>query len=219
VRRADWLARPINPVLVAYAHRDAELTLLIYRWFMEEHPLVVRFHERVEFEPRPPAGTPRWLVEVISRPVQDPTAILMELGIDREAESTRLAHDVSVALARATAPRQINKLLRLTADLGLSEAVGDVSPFVASPSGMLRSTAARVIGQIGDGEDAAQLLRPLLDDPIEEVRRSAESAIRELESPKVAPHQDEPDQEHLGSLGDSALAALQQLRARMDSGE
>ena len=55
VRRADWLVRPINPVLLAYAHRDAELTLLLFRWFEREYPEVVKYHERYELDPQLPA--------------------------------------------------------------------------------------------------------------------------------------------------------------------
>ena len=41
VRRTDWMHRPLNPALLAYAYRDAELTLLIYRWFQEHYPEAV----------------------------------------------------------------------------------------------------------------------------------------------------------------------------------
>jgi hypothetical protein len=215
VRRADWLARPINPVLLSYAHRDAELTLAMYEWFVERYPDVVRYHERAELEPRPPAGTARWLAEILNRGGQDPLVTLMQMGLDPSSDGEKLAADVRAALGKATAPRQINKLLRLSGDLGLRAVLPVVSEYVSSPSSMLRSTAARVIGQLADQEEGEALVKPLLEDPIDEVKRSAEAAIRELKSPTVEPELEEAEEET--ALGGSALEALQRLRAEMES--
>jgi hypothetical protein len=214
VRRADWLARPLNPVLVTYAHRDAELTLAIYEWFVELHPDVVHFHERAEFEPRLPPATPPWLMEILSHPGQDPLAILMELGLDATLHGPSIAGDVRAALLAGTAPRQINKLLRLSGELGLRDLLPEVAAYVSSSSSMLRLTAARVIGQLADPEEGEVLVTPLLDDPVEEVRRVAEGAIRDMRAPSVEveaqQEQDEP------SIGGSALEALLRLKAEME---
>jgi hypothetical protein len=213
VRRADWLARPINPVLVSYAHRDAELTLTMYYWFVKHHPDAVRYHERRELEPRPPAGTARWLAETLGRGGQDPLAILMELGLDPSADAPGLTADLHAALRESTAPRQVNKLLRLAGDLGLRDLLPDVASLVSSPSSMLRSTAARVIGQLAEQEEGEKLIRPLIEDPIDEVKRSAEAAVRELKAPSVTTS--EPEEE-IPSLGGTAMEALQRLRAEME---
>jgi hypothetical protein len=213
VRRADWLARPINPVLISYAHRDAELTLAMYFWFVEHYPDVVRYHERLELEPGPPPGSAPWVREALGRGGQDALAILMELGLDPSVRADSLSTDLRMALQSSTAPRQINRLLRLAGDLELHDLLPDVASYVSSPSSMLRSTAARVIGQLAEASEGEELILPLLEDAIEEVRRSAESAVRELRSPAAGVAKEEDAEP---SLGGSAMEALQRLRAEME---
>jgi hypothetical protein len=219
VRRADWLRRPLDPVLIAYAHRDAELTLQIYDWFHAHHPDNVRFHERVDFEPGLPSGASAWLQEVSSRHGQDPTAILMELGLDPVADGDTLSADLRAALQASVAPRQTNRLLRLASDLGLTGTAPDILPYVSSPSSMLRISAARAIARLGTAEAGVPALEPLLEDPIPEVQRAAEGAIRELQVPPSPAAQEVDPAEDAPTLAEGPLAALQRLKDQMQSGD
>lgn len=214
VRRTDWLARPLNPALLTYAHRDAELTLLIYRWFQEHYPDILALHERAELEPPLPASTPEWLREAASRSQTDALAILMERGLDPEANGDQLARDVRDALRASRSPRQTNRLLRVAGDLGLTEVLPDILPLADSPLSLLRAAAARAIGQLGEVETGTRVLERLKQDPIEDVKKAAEAGLRELRSPKIVPmvNEEEPD----SALGDAARSALEQLLHQLE---
>lgn len=215
VRRTDWLARPLNPVLLAYAHRDAELTLLIYRWFQRQYPDVVALHERVELEPQLPPSAPDWLREVVYRTSPDPLAVVMEEGLDPETDAGRMAEDIRRAVAESRAPRQINKLLRLAGDLGLRALLPNIVPFSESRSSLLRAASARAIGQLGELETAEPILQQLVQDPIEDVKRAADSALRELRAPRVIAEEPE-DEQQSSSLDEGSRSALEHLLQQME---
>ena len=214
VRRADWLVRPLNPTLLAYAHRDAELTLLIYRWFQRNYLEVTSLHERLELDPVLPITAPPWLREALSRPSMDPLIVLAVQGLDAVNDADRLAADVGEALKKSTAPRQINRLMRIAGELGLKSLVGDISAFVDSPSSLIRAATARAIGQLADLETGVPILERLKEDPIEDVRKAAEAGLRELRAPKVAAVE-QPGEEEAPSLGEKAMSALEQLRRQL----
>lgn len=220
VRRTDWLARPLNPALLTYAHRDAELTLLIYRWFERHYPDVVALHERGELDPVLPASAPRWLREASDRSMIDPLAIALEYDLDPERDGERMSEDVREALRVSEAPRQVNRLLRLAGELGLKPLLTEVVPLLDSKSSLIRASAARAVGLLSEPEVGEPLLEPLKEDPIEDVRKAVEAAQRDLRAPKVVPV--EPvEQEDESSLGTGALSALQQLMRQLEdeSGE
>jgi len=215
VRRADWLARPLNPTLLAYAHRDAELTLLIYRWFQRSYPEVTSLHERLELDPILPITAPAWLREALSRPTIDPLIVLAVHGLDAVNDADQLAADVRDALRKSTAPRQINRLMRIAGELGLKSLVGDIAPFVDSASSLIRAATARAIGQLADLETGVPILEGLKQDPIEDVRKAAEAGLRELRAPKVAAAEPQSEEEEASSLGETALSALERLRRQL----
>lgn len=209
VRRADWLARPLNPALLAYAHRDAELTLLIYQWLREHYPEMVALHQRKVLEPDLPASTPEWLREAASRSQTDPLAILMERSLDPARDAARLSRDVRQALRQSRSPRQTNRLLRVAGDLNLRDLLPDIVLLADSPLSLLRAAAARVMGQLADPETGGPVLQRLRQDPVEDVKRAAEAALRELRAPPapLASQEDEP----APSLNDAARSTLAQL--------
>ncbi len=219
VRRADWLARPLNAALVTYAHRDAELTLLIYRWFQQHYPEATGLHERAVLEPELPREAPLWLRETIRRPASDVLAVAMEHGFRPERDVEVYAAALGAALDGAEAPRQINRLLRIASELGLKPVLPRVHPFVSSPSSLLRTSAARTIGQLAEKDEGLAALEVLKQDPVEEVRRAAEAAARDLRKPRVHGQErlEEADQPQV--LADSAMAALDQLRKQLESAE
>ncbi|HLJ65943.1 MAG TPA: hypothetical protein VKX16_01115 [Chloroflexota bacterium] len=216
VRRADWLIRPLNPVLISYAHRDAELTLGIYHWFETHHPDVLHFHERAEYDPSLPDETPPWLREAVLRPSQDAYAIVLDAGLDPAVQGDQLGDDVRAALVASTAPRLVNRLLRIAADLGLTTTLPDVLTLVDSPSSMIRASVARTIGLLAEPDTGRAPLDRLAKDPIAEVQKAAEAAQRELAKPRAVPAEAE-DEVDAPSLNDSALGMLEQLRARLET--
>jgi hypothetical protein len=221
VRRTDWMARPINPTLLAYAHRDAELTLAIFRWFEREHPEILRFHQRRELETSLPAGAPPWLTLCLERSSPDPIAVVMAQGLDPARDADRLADEMRPYLTETDAPRLLNKLLRLAGDLGLSALTPDILPLAESRSSLLRASAARAIGQIADSEVAEPVLFRLKDDPIEDVRKAATAAEHDLRArTKKQKEEDElVEEDEAPSLGGDALSALLQLKERLESSE
>lgn len=217
VRRADWLARPLNPALLTYAYQDAELTLLIYRWFQQNYPEIVSVHERPVLDPRLGASTPEWLREAAGRSSIDPLAVVMERGLDPERDAVQLTDDVRAALLASTAPRQINRLLRVAGDLGLAGILPEAVRLAGSRSSLVRASAARAVGKLAEPDEGMPLLAALKDDPIEDVRKAAEAAARDLLAPRVAVER-EPEAEG-PSLGDGALSMLQKLMADLQDGE
>lgn len=217
IRRADWTKRPLDPVLLAYAHRDAELTLMIYRWFAREHPDAVAMHERLRLEPPLPETAPDWLVEIFGRPDADATAVVMELGIDLPADAERLAGEMRPTLAGAASPRQQNRMLRVASDLGLRTLLPEVLPLAESRSSLLRSAAARAIGRLATREEGEQVLSRLADDEIEDVRKAAQVGLKELRMPRLETPPEEAGAA-VPSLDNSALDALAELKSRLETG-
>jgi hypothetical protein len=214
VRRADWLARPLNSALLTYAHRDAELTLLIYRWFQVNYPDVVAYHERRELEPALPPGTSGWLAESMGRTPGDAIALAMQYGLDPERDGQEMAGQIRALLGSTTAPRQLNRALRIAGDLALTPLQPDVGYLLGSPSSLVRAAAARTLGQIGEPESALPLLERLRQDPSEEVRKAAALSIKELKTPR--PETTVEVEEETSSLGDETRAALQALLEQLD---
>jgi len=210
IRRADWMVRPINPTLAAYAYRDAELTLLIYRWFQANYPDVVHAHERDELDPPLPRGTPEWLEIAVTKPSADALAVVMGCGIDVSQDAGRLSGDVIAVLRGVTAPRLANRLVRIASDLGLRGVLPDILPLTRSHSSVVRSSAARALGHLGTPVEVEAPLQALAHDPIEEVRKVAEAALKELAAPPP-PVALEEEVDETGSLDENTLSALRRL--------
>jgi hypothetical protein len=222
VRRADWLARPLNPALLSYAYQDAELTLLIYRWFRAKYPEVLAMHKRRELEPRIPTNLPDWLRDALLRGSSDAQIIVAEHNLDRERDAPAMAADVGRALDHFwDAPRRVNRLVRIAGDLGLKDLLSRIVPLADSPSSLLRASAARAVGKLADRESGESILKQLQEDPIEDVRKAADAAMRDLKGQRRAPtpsttSADETEPEPGAGLGEDTLAALQELLQRLE---
>ena len=215
VRRADWLARPINPALLTYAHQDAELTVLIYRWFRQHYPDVVELHQRAVLDPPIPDSLPAWLVDALSRPSAELSYLLAEHHLDPERDVEALTADVQRALGLLRAPRQINRMFRVAGELRLVALLPEVLLLLDSRSSLMRASAARAVGLLAEPEEGRAALEPLRNDPIEDVRRAAGAALRDLEAPQQAEQGEE--EADTPSLGGDALSALQRLREQLES--
>lgn len=215
VRRTDWLARPLSRQLIAYAYQDAELTLLIYRWFQENYPDVLASHERVELEPEIPHSVPDWLRDAMARGASDASFLLAEHDMAPERDAPALEAAIRDALhLYANAPRRLNRLLRIAGDLGLSGLLADVLPYRLSPSSLLRASAARAIGRLAERQEGAASLEPLLRDPIEDVRKAAQAGMKDLKTPKRPAPEPEPD---APTLDDQTMSQLRALMEHLSS--
>lgn len=217
VRRTDWMARPLNPTLLTYAFRDAELTLTIYRWFQAHYPEITRAHERELLDPPLPPFTAPWLQLAFSRSSSDAYALAMEHGLDPRENESALAGDLGRVLNGVSAPRMVNRLVRIATDLGLESLVPDIAPLVDSPSSLVRASAARALGRLATPDAATLPLERLKEDPVEDVRRVAATAMKE--SRRRATAVEEPasleEQDQAPSLDDDTRAALQRLLEQM----
>jgi Arc/MetJ family transcription regulator len=216
VRRADWSRRPINPSLITYAHQDAELTLLIYRWFQENYPVVVAMHERTELDPSLPPASPPWLLEAMQSPTADVLVIVANHRIALDKDRDAVVSAVRTALRESTAPRQVNRLLRIAGDLGLKELLAEARSRVDSPSALIRASVARAVGRLAEREEGEPVLQALKEDQLEEVRKAAESALHDLRSPVPAAENEHEDDST--TLDESTISALEQLRKQLEGG-
>lgn len=212
IRREDWLRRPVDPAMLNYAHRDAELTLLLYRWFQSEHPDLIKGHVRSQLTPTPPPGVPGWIQKCLMKRI-DPVRFLKEEGVDVEGEVAQLLQDIRIARAQELTPAQERRVVRLIGELRLSALYPDVVPYAESPSSVFRSTAARALGKLAN-EAARPILHRLLEDQIPDVRTAAQVGLRDLNAgpPKTSLNDDEGAP---AGLKPEALAALQRLRGAL----
>jgi hypothetical protein len=212
--------RPLNPALLAYAYRDAELTLLIYRWFQTHYPDAVALHEREHLDARLSNDIAPWIVAAVtgSRSAPDPLAVVMEHGFDPKRDREVLTDDMRLALAETSAPRLVNKLVRVSSDVGLSDLVPQFMVLADSQSSLIRTAVARAIGVLATPESGEETLLRLEGDPIAEVKAAAEAGLRDLhalpaEETSEDPGPDEP------SLDPAAMSALQGLMQAMQGEE
>ena len=50
LQRTDWTRRPLPPAMVAYAARDAEMTLALYYWLNEHYSWALKLHESTNLQ-------------------------------------------------------------------------------------------------------------------------------------------------------------------------
>ena len=48
LQRTDWTRRPLPPAMIAYAARDAEVTLALYHWLDEYYHPILQLHENTD---------------------------------------------------------------------------------------------------------------------------------------------------------------------------
>jgi len=213
IRRENWLRRPINPAMLSYAHRDAELTLQLYYWFRREHPEALTAHARKRFHPALSGEIAEWVRKYLTKRI-DALRLLKDLRIDPVTKASQLARDIRVAQSQALSPGQQRRLLRLIGEVGLAEMYDEVLPYLDSPSAVFRATAARTLGRLGNA-DAKPHLEGLLNDPIPDVSAAAEVALRDLKGEKPASTREPQTEEGEPGLNPSARLALESLREQL----
>jgi hypothetical protein len=176
LQRTDWARRPLPPAMVAYAARDAEMTLALYYWLDEHYHDILVLHEYVG-ELEPVAG---WIEPFLrgssSLPAELAVAEAREKGLLSEEQ---IYADCRAALASLRHPMRRSRLLRLIADLSLTGLAPELEALLRAPTSDERAAAARALGRLGH-QSSREAIRALLQDPVYDVRKAAQSALRTL---------------------------------------
>ncbi|MGZ3673838.1 MAG: HEAT repeat domain-containing protein [Ktedonobacterales bacterium] len=178
LQRADWSRRPLTPAMVAYAARDAEMTLALYSWLSTNYLWAISLYETPADEPLPPVAP--WILPYLEGARPRPAALAVaEAGLaENLGEQERAARE---ALTAVRHPNQRARVIRLITDLELTHLAPELQPYLGAPAAEERAGAARALGRLRD-KSAAPLLQRLLDDPVLDVRQAAQLALENLTS-------------------------------------
>lgn len=182
LQRSDWSHRPLSPAMVAYAARDAEMTLALYGWLKRHYPWAVELHT----ESGSPASVetarlPVWLEPFVEGGRSLPPEVAVaEAGLADDLAGQ--ARDCALALSLLRHPGRRARLMRLISDLGLVSLALQMLPALAAPAAEERAAAARTLGRLArlgapGVEDAPERLMLLNEDPVAEVRKAARLAL------------------------------------------
>src|SRR5258708_13003639 len=130
LQRTDWTRRPLPPAMVAYAARDAEMTLALYYWLDQHFSWALKLHESTN--QNEPVAT--WIEPFLRGASPVPAEIAVAEAIEQGVLSQEhLYADCRAALASLTHPMRRSRLLRLLADLALSHLAPHIQPLLAAP--------------------------------------------------------------------------------------
>jgi ribonuclease D len=177
LQRTDWARRPLPPAMVAYAARDAEVTLALYQWLNEHYTWALELHEYTnQLEP-----VAAWIEPFLRGGSNIPPEMALEEAKARGLlrDQADVYNDCRAALAALKHPMHRNRLLRLISDLMLTDLALDIEPRLQAPASDERSASARALGKLGI-KSAARKIEALLQDPVFDVRKTAQTALRAL---------------------------------------
>ncbi|GAC1394684.1 MAG: hypothetical protein NVS4B11_27460 [Ktedonobacteraceae bacterium] len=184
LQRTDWTRRPLPSAMVAYAARDAEVTLALYYWLNQHYHDILKLHEYTE-EPIPVAT---WIEPFLYgvAPLSAEMAVAEAKKQGLILHKSQVAADCRDALQVLTHPMHRNRLLRLIADLSLTQLTPDIVPLLHSAASDERASGLRALGRLGV-KSVKETLRPLLQDPVNDVRKAAQTALRSLGEKEIKP--------------------------------
>src|SRR3989441_10431571 len=174
LQRTGWTRRPLPPAMVAYAARDAEMTLALYYWLDKHFHWALKIHESTNQQEPVAAWIEPFLRGTSPFPADVAVAEAIEEGI---LSQEQLYVDCRRALATLTHPMRRSRLLRLLADPGLVGLAPDIEPLLSAQTPAERAAAIRALYLL-EGEQSKALIRPLLHDPVQDVRKAAYTALR-----------------------------------------
>jgi len=175
LQRTDWTRRPLPPAMVAYAARDAEMTLALYYWLDEHYAWALKLHESTNLQ----EPVVDWIEPFLRGSSPIPPEVVVEEAIEKGTIANReqLSVDCRATLATLSNPMRRNRLLRLIADLSLVDLAPDIEPLLTAQPAEVRAGAIRALSRL-NVEHAKDLIRPLLHDPVQDVRKAAQTALR-----------------------------------------
>ena len=178
LQRAEWSRRPLTPAMVAYAARDAEVTLVLSGWLHENYAWAVALHDVPADEPPPAVAA--WIMPYLegARPRQ---AVLAVADAGLGGDIAGQERDLRQALVVVRHPSQRARVMRLITDLELPGLAPEFHPYLAAPASEERAGAARALGRFHDAS-AEPAIRALLADPVQDVRQAAQLALENLKS-------------------------------------
>jgi len=175
LQRTDWTRRPLPLAMVAYAARDAEMTLALYYWQDEHFRWALKIHESTNQQEPVASWIEPFLRGASPVPADVAVAEAMEQGIILNQE--QLVVDCRAALMSLTNPMRRSRLLRLLADLALVELFPEIESLLSAQTAEERAAAIRALNRL-DGARSKALILPLLHDPVQDVRKAVQTALR-----------------------------------------
>src|SRR5438046_1800422 len=145
LQRTDWTRRPLPPAMIAYAARDAEVTLALYHWLDQHYHTILQSQKNTGL-PDPIAA---WIEPFLSGTATTSAEIAVveakARGLIKNNE--QICTDCQAALYTITHPLRRNRLLRLISDLSLVQLAPDLLPFLQAETADERAGTARTLGR------------------------------------------------------------------------
>jgi len=185
LQRTDWMRRPLPPAMMAYAARDAEMTLALYLWLKAHYPWALPLHEYTD---QPLEHVASWIEPYLRGAAPVPVEVAVaEAKTKRIIQSdAQIEADCRAALVVLTHPMHRSRLMRIISDLSLAQLAPDVERFLQSPAADERASALRALGKLGV-KQSKELIVPCLQDPVFDVRKAAANALHNLEDKTPRP--------------------------------
>ncbi|GCE14163.1 hypothetical protein KTT_40220 [Tengunoibacter tsumagoiensis] len=179
LQRTDWTRRPLPPAMVAYAARDAEVTLALYHWLNEHYHDILQLHECTG----EPEAVAVWIEPFLrgNAPLSPEMAVADAKSKGLVKNKNQIMADCRAALTTVTHPMRKSRLLRLIADLSLVQLVPDLMPLLEARTSDERAGSARTLGRL-NVQSAQDAITLLLADPVQDVRKAAQTALRNLQT-------------------------------------
>lgn len=183
LQRTDWTRRPLPPAMVAYAARDAEMTLALYSWLNAHYPWALPLHEYRGQELEPVAS---WIEPFLRGTSPTPVDIAVTEAKAKKliTSDAQIEADCRAALAMLFHPMHRSRLLRIVTDLSLAQLAPEIERLLPSPAADDRAAAIRALGKLGV-KQAKELIEPFMSDPVFDVRKAAATALYTLDNPSA----------------------------------
>jgi 3'-5' exonuclease/HEAT repeats len=180
LQRTDWTRRPLPPAMIAYAARDAEMTLALYYWLVQHYPASLKLHEHTDEQETVAAWIEPFLHGTSPASAE---VVVAEAKARGKLSDEQIYADSRSALATLVSPMLRSRLLRLIADLSLVELAPDLLPLLQASTAEERAGAVRALGRLGY-KQAKEAITPLLKDPVYDVRKAAQASLSNLSNSK-----------------------------------
>ena len=174
LQRTDWTRRPLPPAMVAYAARDAEMTLALYYWLQEHFAWALRLHESTNlYEP-----VAAWIEPFLQgfQPLPADAVVAEAIKQGTILDQAQVVADCREALVTLTHPMRKSRLLRLITDLALTELIPEITSLLQAATADERAGAIRTLSRLGAAH-VDELVSPFLQDPVQDVRKAASTAL------------------------------------------